>query len=315
MRIFNRSHIPWFLFVILATIASLWIYLGNFDPAQLPPGVSLPSLFVQDASGHRSIGGTPVGLVFGTISFAIFIFGALLSLRKRIPLWPIGTIQQWMRAHIWLTLLTIPLVLFHSGFRLGSPMTTLLMSLYAVVMISGIYGLYLQHRLPRLMTERLPSETVYQQIPFICSQLYRSAKELRDSLQRSAATPHRPTPAGSALETPSAVMTSDSAAEASLVTLLEDQVLPYLKARRGDRLRLGDPRYAEDAFRFVSLSVGEKYRQEVDAVQGWCEERRMLDLQLRLHRWLHAWLFVHVPFSFLLILLTTWHAVVTLYYY
>ena len=43
--------------------------------------------------------------------------------------------------------------------------------------------------------------------------------------------------------------------------------------------------------------------------------RRMLDMQTRLHHWLHAWLFIHVPFSFLLLMLTFWHAYVTLFYY
>ena len=148
MRIFNRAHVPWLLFVVLATIAACWVYIGNFYPARLPSSFGLPRAFVQQPSEHRSIGGTPVGLIFGAVAFAIFIFGALLSLRKRVVLWPIGTVQSWMRAHIWLTLLTVPLVLLHSGFRLGGPMTILLMALYSVVMVSGIYGLFLQHQIP-----------------------------------------------------------------------------------------------------------------------------------------------------------------------
>src|SRR5450432_748796 len=153
MQIFNRAHIPWFLLVALATIAAGWIYTGNFYPERLPDGFGLPSALVQTVSEHRSIGGTPIGLIFGSVSFAIFIFGALLSLRKRVVLWRVGTVQSWMRAHIWLTLLTVPLVLLHCGFRLGAPMTTLLMALYAIVMVSGIYGLFLQNRMPRVMQE------------------------------------------------------------------------------------------------------------------------------------------------------------------
>ena len=100
-----------------------------------------------------------------------------------------------------------------------------------------------------------------------------------------------------------------------LVEFIERQILPYLKARRGDRMRLNNPRFSDDTFRFVKLRVAEGYRSRVEEIQAWCDERRMLDVQVRLHHWLHGWLFVHVPFSFLLVMLTIWHAVVTLFYY
>src|SRR5712671_5832046 len=106
---------------------------------------------MQKPSEHRSVGGTPLGLAFGTIALAIFIFAALLGVRKKVVLWRIGTVQRWLRAHIWLTLLTVPLVILHSGFRFGGPMTTLLLVLYIIVMVSGIYGLALQHQMPRIM--------------------------------------------------------------------------------------------------------------------------------------------------------------------
>ena len=318
MRIFNRSHIPWFLFVVLATLVAGWIYVGNFYPARLPAKWALPLVLVQPVSEHRSIGGTPLGLIFGALAFAIFIFGVLLSLRKKMVLWPmIGSVQSWLRAHIWLTLLTVPLVLLHSGFRLGSAMTTLLMVLYAIVMVSGIYGLFLQHVMPRIMKERLPAETVYEQIPHIRSQLYLAAQKMRDSLQRTAPLASPVSPLTSELEPggQAAVAVADPESEAALVTFLEDQVMPYLDDRLTSRSQLWDRHYSEDAFRFVTLSVAEPYRARVEEIHGWCDERRMLDRQLRLHHWLHGWLFIHVPFSFLLVLLTAWHAVITLFYY
>lgn len=100
-----------------------------------------------------------------------------------------------------------------------------------------------------------------------------------------------------------------------LVEFIERQILPYLRARRGDRMRLNNPRFSDDTFRFVKLRVSETYRGRVEEIQNWCDERRMLDLQVRLQHWLHAWLFIHVPFSFLLLMLTIWHAYVTLFYY
>src|SRR6266446_6371740 len=377
MRIFNRAHVPWFIFVLLATAFAAWLYIGNFVPENLPAGLRLPLPFVQKPSDHRSVGGTPLGLIFGATSLSIFVFAALLGVRKKVVLWRIGNLQRWLRAHIWLTLLTIPLVIFHSGFRLGGPMTTLLMALYVIVMVSGIYGLALQHQMPRIMKERLPAETVFEQIPQIREQVVAAAEKMRDSFKPAPpkrtdagapapspvktvtsgstpmastagdvstptaraktvvgstiiAAPVNPSPPVAAAETETksqaplpgsvapakvAAAEGDADSEAVLIEFLDGQVLPYLKARRGERFRLGNSRFSDDTFRFVKLRVGEVYRTRVEEIQAWCDERRMLDLQAKLHHWLHGWLFVHVPISFLLLMLTAWHAFVTLFYY
>src|SRR5437588_1378565 len=443
MRINNWRHVPWIVFVSLATTAACILYAGKFHPASLPSWIHVPPSLIQMPTDHHTVGGTPLGLWFGAISLAIFIFAVLLSLRKKIPLWRVGTVQRWFRTHIWLTILTIPLVILHSGFRFGGPMTTFLMVLYAIVMVSGFYGLFLQHLMPRLMKERLPAETVFEQIPHIRSQLAAAAEKMRDSFK--PAPPKKPdaaAPAASAAKTATAgapVMAStkgelstpvaraksvtgspeiaalvtaaappppappsipnapvkpappkpetigtptarvqsdppaapvarsevppgdqpapsppvappatpppaapkpaapaaakpaaaapapkpaakpaappDPASEAVLIEFIERQILPYLQARRGDRMRLNNPRFSDDTFRFVKLRVAEGYRSRVEEIQNWCDERRMLDVQVRLHHWLHGWLFVHVPFSFLLVMLTIWHACVTLFYY
>src|SRR6266446_9861818 len=190
MRIINRAHLPWFIFVVAATVFAAWLYVGNFSPQTLPSALRLPNSLLQRPTEYRNVGGTPLGLIFGTVALSIFVFAALLGVRKKLVLWRVGTVQRWLRAHIWLTLLTIPLVILHSGFRLGGPMTTLLMALFAIVMVSGIYGLVLQHLMPRLMKERLPAETVFEQIPHIRAQLAVAAEKMRDSFK--PAPPKKP---------------------------------------------------------------------------------------------------------------------------
>ena len=91
--------------------------------------------------------------------------------------------------------------------------------------------------------------------------------------------------------------------------------MPYLSAKRGEKFPLGSSRFSDDTFRFLKLCVGEGYHRHVGEIQAWCDERRMLDLQTRLYHWLHGWLFVHVPFSFLLLVFTAWHAFVSVFYY
>src|SRR5438105_11152024 len=188
MRIVNRAHLLWFIFVVLATFFAVWLYLGNFSRQSLPAALRLPSSLLQKPTEYRNAGGTPLGLTFGTIALSIFVFAALLGARKKVVLWRIGTVQRWLRAHIWLTLLTVPLVILHTGFRLGGPMTTLIIILYIIVMVSGIYGLVLQHYVPAVMMERLPAESVYEQIPHIRAQLVAAATKMRESFKPAPPT-------------------------------------------------------------------------------------------------------------------------------
>jgi len=290
------------MFVVLVTVTAFWIYLGNFQPDLLPAKFRVPPSLLQKPSDHRSIGGTPLGLVLGTISLGIFVFAALLGVRRKLPFLPAGNVQRWLRGHIWLTLLTIPLILLHSGFRLGSPMTTTLMVLYAIVMVSGIYGLILQHKLPMMMKESLPTEIVFEQIPNVRAQLCSAAEKLQRSLKQQAASG-------------SAVVATDVSQEEMLAGFIEQRLIPYLRARRGEKYRLGHARETDEIFRHLKLRVDEIYRPRVDEMCRWCEERRLTDTQVRMQHWLHGWLFVHVPLSFLLLLMTVWHAFVTLFRY
>ena len=287
---------------MLATMAATWIYLGNFQPELLPTTFRLPSSLLQNPSDHRSIGGTPLGLVLGTVSLGIFVFAALLGVRKKLPFLPVGNVQRWLRGHIWLTLLTIPLILLHSGFRLGGPMTTTLMVLYAIVMLSGIYGLMLQHKLPTMMKESLPAEIVFEQIPNMRAQLCSAAEKLQHSLKQQ-------TTSGSA------AVAIDVSQEEVLAGFIEQRLLPYLCARRGEKYRLGHAREADEIFRHLKSRVDEMYRARVDDMRRWCDERRLTDTQLHMQYRLHGWLFVHVPLSFLLLLMMVWHAFVTLFRY
>src|SRR2546429_2422837 len=212
MRIVNRAHLPWFIFVVAVTLFAVWLYAGNFSPQSLPAALRLPNSLVQKPSEYRNAGGTPLGLIFGTVALSIFVFAALLGVRKKIVLWRVGTVQRWLRAHIWLTLLTIPLVILHSGFRLGGPMTTLIVVLYIVVMVSGIYGLVLQHYMPSVMMERLPAESVYEQIPHIRTQLLAAVTKMRDSFKPA---PPTKADAGAPAPSPAKAVTAGSAPMAS----------------------------------------------------------------------------------------------------
>ena len=94
----------------------------------------------------------------------------------------------------------------------------------------------------------------------------------------------------------------------------DECLLRILHSKRGERHRLSDQQASDDFFRLLKLHVPEKWSLSVDNLQQWCDDRRQMDVQVHMHHWLHGWLLLHVPLSFALIVITFWHAYVTLVY-
>src|SRR2546425_827427 len=130
-------------------------------------------------------GGSAIGLAFGIIGFAFMIFAALLGARKRVPTWRIGRTQAWMRGHLWLGFLALPMILFHGGFHLGGTLTRVLVWLLIITVLSGVFGAALQHYIPRVMTTDAPLRRLY-------------LNEMRPFLERPKQRGQRLTDAGKA---------------------------------------------------------------------------------------------------------------------
>src|SRR5207302_5222578 len=119
----DRTHRPW----ALATAVTLALATVGYIPYAL-------------RSHNGPSGGSAVGLIYGIAGFALMIFAAFLSLRKKFPIWRIGRSQTWMRGHIWLGLLSYPLILFHAGFAFGGSLTRAMMWIFTLVIVSGLLG-------------------------------------------------------------------------------------------------------------------------------------------------------------------------------
>jgi hypothetical protein len=127
-------------------------------------------------------GGSIIGLFFGILGFGFMIFAALLGARQRVPTWRIGRAQAWMRGHIWLGFLALPIILFHGGFHFGGTLTRTLMWLLIITVFSGVFGAALQHYVPHLMTTDVPLETIYGEIGRVRSLLREEADRAMESL-------------------------------------------------------------------------------------------------------------------------------------
>jgi len=303
----DETHRSWFIGSVAALVIATAVYI--------PYARSTP----QGAGG-----GTTMGLIYGSVASAFMLFAGLLGARKKVPIWRIGRTQAWMRGHLWLGFISYPLIFLHSGFRFGVGLTRGLMWLFTVVFVSGIVGAILQHFMPRLTTQRIPLETIYEQIGRVRVQLVDEAtalvNEAAAALQGnvSQATEQQLAAAASAGTmgglTVASGMQVDEEASVELQNFFDREMQPYLSQGGSRNRTLGERGRAQAMFQQLRVLLPANLHSTVDDLENICEEKRELDQQARYHRILHGWLLVHIPLSYAVLLLGTFHAVMALRY-
>lgn len=306
MRI-DQTHRRWFIGTMAGVLVATAIYL----------------LYARNAPEGAS-GGTTAGVIYGSFAFACMLFAGLLGARKKVPIWRIGRAQTWMRAHLWLGFVSLPLTLFHSGFRFGVGLTRALMWLLLLAFVSGIVGAILQHFMPRLTTERIPLETIYEQIGRVRSHLVAEAQTVIDEVSAalagnvSQATAQQRAASASAGTIGGVTVASglhvDEGASAQLQEFFCREMEPYVAHGGSKGMALADRNRSHSAFQQLRLLLPPNLHSAIDDLEHICEEKRELDQQAQYHRILHGWLLVHIPASYALLLLGAVHAVMALRY-
>jgi len=169
---------------------------------------------------------------------------------------------------------------------------------------------------PNMMRHTLSEEVVYDEIPFIRGQLISRGQTLREKIVPS--TEKKPAPAAHAVSGHSAVAAVAApqlTVPQSVVEFVDKEALPYLGSTNTRNSRLRDKRVSDDLFRLMRLQSPSFVHQALEQMQELCDEKRRIDIQVRLHRWLHSWLLVHAPASILLVVVTFWHAFVAVFTY
>jgi hypothetical protein len=238
-----------------------------------------------------------------------------------------------MRAHIWLGLLCVPLVVVHSGLRLGGLWTTVLAVNFGVVIVSGIVGLLLQQWLPRKMTEEVAEETIYSQIgPVMRSHAIEMARMIDDvcglppknkptaverlgsDAQSEAAPVYRSEVIQRSGRIRGPVVTTRSVVDPiegaePMRTFFREEAVDYLLKGSASGSLLCSAAASETRFRNLRDGLPAATRPVVEQLERQCSRRRQLDRQSRLHFWLHSWILVHMPLSVSLLILLVVHVI------
>jgi hypothetical protein len=190
------------------------------------------------------------------------------------------------------------------------------------------------------MTELVPHETIYEQIPTVIRGLRTEAdervefitadlgiveelpeivraggvKQYFDPAQKMSAAEKVQTVVEKRKAAPQ-VEIEESARDALRAHYLQE-VRPYLTDSPAplSRRLLGTPEQLAAYFNHLRTIMPVAAHDVLRDLEQISEERRQLLVQRRLHLWLHTWLLAHVPLSFAFLVLTAVHAVLSLRY-
>jgi hypothetical protein len=319
----RRKSFPvkWTIFSLVALLASIGFYW-----------------WVAVRSIEWPRGGSLIGIIYGSIAAAIILFEMAIWPRKAwfraVRLF--GSAQGWLWAHIALGLVSVPFAFLHTGFHFGGQLTIGLMTLFVIVILSGIVGLMLQNIIPKVLLDEIPSETIHAQIEHVSRRLAYDAEdmvlaicgpdppEMPDRSKLHFGERDRVEAGGVVTRTRRVGGLRGVAVESRRITgrledgrilrdAFYDVIVDYLlKGKRGES-KLVDATYSSRYFADLSASVDDA-AETIDSLEDMCRQRREFDKQKKWFFLLHSWLWLHLPFSVALSVALIAHVVVALKY-
>jgi hypothetical protein len=311
-------HKSWWVPCGLAALAALAWYAVEWSLATVTPG-----------------GSSRPGLVFGTLGGVLMLYLFSYALRKTVLMrwwYSWRPTKYWLRQHIWFGLVTVPFVYVHAArITAWGPLHIALIVIYTIVILSGLWGVYLQQRIPTRLLQDVPDETIRWQIPDLTDQLRGEAELL--VLATCGPPKHGP----GAMELPltlknhiDVIRKAQHGKGTGLLAVLprepvpdteplrryfNETVEPYLRRDTTVRSKLQLRARVDKDFRDLRERLPIAAQPVIDALYDLCNRRRQFDEQAELHDRLHAWVGFHLVASALLVVLLICHVATAIYYW
>ncbi|HEY7556653.1 MAG TPA: hypothetical protein VIH18_17770 [Candidatus Binatia bacterium] len=250
--------------------------------------------YVASPPAEQIFGRTARGLVYGSIGLILVLVLMSYGARKRAYRSSWGSVEGWLQAHIYLGLVALVTVLLHSGFRFQNIVAIAAFVLLLLVTLSGVWGVVLYAVIPPKLSATNSNLTIVN-ISGQINELGRSMAAL--ALGKSA--PFQQIHAN----------------------LLAVERAGYLAAWRCLSRHYLEKRLAQDpagSFDHYVGSVPPEEQTELAQLLALAHQRNDLhDSLIRRQRYVNlmgAWLYLHVPLSFALLVAVAAHVIVFFYY-
>lgn len=241
----------------------------------------------------RPNGGSWYGYTLGTIGVGLILWLTALGYRKRRMTTGRWSLKAWTSAHVYLGLSLIVIGTMHSGFQFGWNVHTLAWVLMMLVILSGLFGIWVYATLPQALSsnrEEMTQTQMLEGVRAIDRQLHDAAQPLPQE-------------------------------QAALVraSLEEDPFGGGLIARLTGRYPRCATAAAQAGIRRWTGHSPDAGNDPLERVDALLEKKEALLARLRRHLRLRAlleiWLYVHVPATFALLAALTAHIISVFFYW
>lgn len=226
----------------------------------------------------------------GWILAGMIVFLSCYQLRKRLTMLPLGTSALWLQMHIYIGIATLPIFILHTDGRLPrGPIEIFILACYVIVFLSGVGGLILSRAIPPRLRNR-GGEALFERIPGYVREIsVRAEKSVSGTSEKSV-----------------------------IRDLFGSQLRPWFErpcnfwrhvihSRKHCVLLL-------EAVRDASRFAGEDEKPLLAELAELIQQKDNLDYQYAMQSILKYWLFLHVPLTWALIVMTVFHASIALMY-
>lgn len=279
--------------------ARLWRWIGVALLAALGVAWWLAASAAPDGAGRAtaSTGGSPFGVASGLVAVALILLLTAFGLRKRSYRSKVGTLEGWLQSHVVLGVVVFFVVLAHTGFRFEDRVAVAAFVALALVVASGLVGAALYTAVPRLLTE-VQSNLSPAEISGRLNRIHGAMGRLASGRSRELQAVYRR-------------VTAEAAPGPRAGWRLLLGRLPSGRATGGDG---PDRRSLGKVLATVTPEEQEPLRQLLMLARQHRELHLRLAYQERFKNLLDVWLWIHLPVTVALLVLTAVHVVGATYF-
>lgn len=224
----------------------------------------------------------------GWLTFLALAVLMLFSLRKKINFLPLGSAANWAQIHYYLGFFTSIIFLVHTDIKYATGTFNLILALSMFLTITtGFFGILISRIYPPILAKR-GQQILYERIPS-----YR--KEIQNNVEMLI------------------TQTLKETKSSTLVDFYNTKLLSFLSTQQNFFLHLIDSIKPSHKWKLEFNSVreylNEGEKKSLNDIEDLTRAKITLDLNQSVYQILRYWLFVHIPLSYLTLILACIHAI------